>query len=192
MGPDFRWSPGSEIDEDSLAFHAHSNQLRDYDPPGDKAALDILSIRRDSGPGPDWLRYAILAATGSPVYASLTKYFSDAWRGSPPAEADQSGATCFTPKAFDERHQVLAEDTRPITLMSVTYKVAAAISNKHLASPPPTSDDRPKGFVKGRPGIERVIDLDTAAHSLALRGATPLQCSSSTSRPPSPVCHTPS
>ncbi len=56
--------------------------------------------------------------------------------------------------------------------MSVSYKVVATRCNWYLAAAlPEFICDRQKGFTQGRLGLDRVLDIETAAFALAAQGA---------------------
>ncbi len=56
--------------------------------------------------------------------------------------------------------------------MNVSYKVVATHYNWYLAAIlPDFIDDRQQGFMRGRLGLNHVIDAETAALALAVQGA---------------------
>ncbi len=89
--------------------------------------------------------------------------------------ADRTALTCFIPKAAAPQAAAAVPQlplaTRPVTLLNITYKVAAAFANTYLAEALPFFIDKlQRGFLKGRLGIEHVLDLEAAAFALASRG----------------------
>ena len=78
----------------------------------------------------------------------------------------------LTPKALSELHYVRRDETRPITLLNVTYKFIATLCNSHLSQAlPGYLGERQRGFVKGGPGTDHVLDVEVGAFALATQGA---------------------
>ncbi len=91
----------------------------------------------------------------------------------PCPQSERCGATCFTPKALSELHYVRRDESRPVTLVNITYKFIATLCNTHLSAALPAHiDDRQRGFAKGRLGTDRVLEFEVVAYAFAVQGAT--------------------
>ena len=80
----------------------------------------------------------------------------------------------FPPKGIEdgdaEEVQRAAEDTRPLNLKNTDNKTLAGVTNETLKKPiaksAPVSQ---RGFVKGRQGLDNVVDIDTRARILDMQ-----------------------
>ncbi len=161
--------------EETLLRHIPAAQFPRTSLSGIDFATESLTQHRNSSPGPDGIRYIAWVAAGPPFVQTLTDYWDALLEGGTFNDDDRRGLTCFPPKGDDPPRYVPPSDTRPITLMNTSYKFVMGQANTLIAAVIPDHlDDRQKGFIRGRLGIEHVLSLEAAAYALSHLGGPAL------------------
>ena len=119
--------------EDELAMRLPADHIRAFGPPSECFAAAILEGRRDSAPGPDGIRCAAWNHASPPFWQALEAHAFRTFDGARLPQSDR-GATCFAPKALNEEHCVRRDETRPITLLNITFKFTDTMCNTHLSA----------------------------------------------------------
>ena len=112
--------------EDQLLRHIPENQLGAFSG-APVLRSPCLQGKRDTAPGPDGLRQAAWYHAGSPFWNALEAHAYRTLDGARLPQSDRTGAMCFTSKALNEQNYVWLDETRPIALLSVTYKFIATL-----------------------------------------------------------------
>ena len=169
--PVFAAKPTSTELEDRFVAHVPANAISNYDFPEAGFVEKMLSGKRDSSPGPDGLRYAAWCEAGPRFAGAIEAYIHRIWLGGRLSSEDRAGISCYIPKR-PSPGGLRPLEARPITMTNIPYKLVAALANSFIAEALPSYiDDRQKGFIKGRLGIEHILDLDAYGCGLAASGA---------------------
>jgi endonuclease/exonuclease/phosphatase family metal-dependent hydrolase len=157
---------GPTDDEDIERFIAHIPA--DMLPAPVMPSLDdvklMLASKTDSAPGPDGLRYSAWQAAGLLGARCLHGKLADMWEGEAAPASFRSSLLCFLPKVTDCGGYCLPGETRPIALSDTAYKAIASMLNRILAAAlPKFIDERQRGFMRGRQGLDHVMELEAAA-----------------------------
>ncbi len=74
-------------------------------------------------------------AKGLHSRSALEAHARGTFDGAQLPQSDRSGATCFIPKALSEQHHARRDETRPITLLSVSWKFIATFATTTFPEP---------------------------------------------------------
>jgi hypothetical protein len=135
------------------------------------------SLRRhDSAPGPDGICYSAWKAAGPHGIKVLKDILLSMWEGHPPPASFRHSLMVFLPKV--DSQAVRPEELRPLALCDSDYKIAMGCINYRLSlHVPDYVDDRQRGFIKGRLGLDNVLLLEAASMLAARSGAvSPIMC----------------
>jgi endonuclease/exonuclease/phosphatase family metal-dependent hydrolase len=135
------------------------------------------SLRRsDSAPGPDGICYSAWRAAGEAGIAVLQEIAEDMWNGKAPPASFRKSLMVFLPKV--DSQAVRPSELRPLALCDSDYKVIMGCINHRLANHlPDYVDDRQRGFMRGRLGLDNLLLLEAASMLACRSGAgSPALC----------------
>jgi hypothetical protein len=139
---------------------------------------DILaSLRRhDSSPGPDGICYSAWKAAGDTGVNILHDVIMDLWDGKAPPASFRRSLMVFLPKT--DAQAVSPSELRPLALCDSDYKIIMGCINHRLAHHlPDYVDDRQRGFMRGRLGLDNLLLLEAAAMLASRSGSSsPVLC----------------
>jgi hypothetical protein len=132
--------------------------------------------KHDSAPGPDGLCYSAWKAAGDIGAQVLTQVIWNMWQGQPPPPSFRHSLMVFLPKV--ESQVVQLDELRPLALCDSDYKIVMGCINRRLANHiPDYVDDRQRGFIKNRLGLDSMLLLEAAAMLATRSGAaSPSMC----------------
>jgi hypothetical protein len=134
---------------------------------------DILaSLRRqDSAPGPDGICYSAWRAAGPVGIDILHTILTELWNGDSPPPSFRHSLMVFLPKS--DSQAVGPHELRPLALCDSDYKIIMGCINYRLALHiPDYVDDRQRGFIRGRLGLDNLLLLEAAAMLASRSGAS--------------------
>jgi hypothetical protein len=176
-GTVFAGGPTVEEDIDRFIAHIPADMIPESPLPSLDDLRRVLEKKADSAPGPDGLRYSAWQASGLVGARCLHGVLAEMWDGEPAPASFRASLLCFIPKATDAGGYSLPEEMRPIALSDTGYKVIASVLNHILAAAlPPFIDERQRGFMRGRQGIDHVMELEAAAIGMGRVGGAPACC----------------
>jgi hypothetical protein len=131
----------------------------------------IASLRRqDSAPGPDGICYSAWKAAGPVGIDILHGILTDLWQGGSPPPSFRRSLMVFLPKS--DSQAVGPHELRPLALCDSDYKIIMGCINHRLAHHlPDYVDDRQRGFMRGRLGLDNLLLLEAAAMLASRSGA---------------------
>jgi hypothetical protein len=139
---------------------------------------DIMaSLRRyDSSPGPDGICYSAWKAAGDTGINILHDIIMDLWDGKPPPASFRRSLMVFLPKT--DAQAVSPSELRPLALCDSDYKIIMGCINHRLALHlPDYVDDRQRGFMRGRLGLDNLLLLEAASMLASRSGSSsPVLC----------------
>jgi hypothetical protein len=146
------------------------------DEPFDIDEVEASLARHDSAPGPDGLCYSAWRAAEAAGLHVLQRVANGMWAGGPPPDSFRKSFMVFLPKV--DSQAVRPEELRPLALCDTDYKVVMGCLNHRLALHlPEYVDDRQRGFIKGRLGLDNVLLLEAAAMLACRSGSkSPILC----------------
>jgi hypothetical protein len=136
-----------------------------------------ISLRRhDSAPGPDGLCYSAWRAAGEHGQLALLDTALSMWNGALPPASFSKSLMVFLPKS-DEQN-LAPDELRPLSLCDTDYKVIMGCINHRLALMlPDFVDDRQRGFLKSRLGLDNLLLIEAASMLAARSGSrAPVMC----------------
>jgi hypothetical protein len=173
----FAGGPSDPVDAERFLAHVPADMLPLPVMPSLDDFKRLLAKKADSAPGPDGLRFSAWQAAGPVGLRCLHGVLLKLWQGEAAPASFRESLLCFIPKALDAGGFCLPEDTRPIALSDTSYKIIASMLNAILAAAlPPFIDDRQRGFMRGRQGIDHVMELEAAAIGTGRTGSTAPAC----------------
>ncbi len=126
--------------------------------------------RQDSAPGPDGICYSAWKAAGPVGIEILHNILLDLWHGGLPPPSFRHSLMVFLPKS--DSQAVGPHELRPLALCDSDYKVVMGCINYRLAQHiPDYVDDRQRGFIRGRLGLDNLLLLEAAAMLASRSGA---------------------
>jgi hypothetical protein len=126
--------------------------------------------RSDTAPGPDGVCYSAWKAAGPDGIKVLLNLALDMWNGGDAPPSFRRSLMVFLPKS--EAVALAPEELRPLSLCDVDYKIVMSCINHRLAQLlPDFVDDRQRGFMKQRLGLDNVLLLE-ATSMIAARSGT--------------------
>jgi hypothetical protein len=131
----------------------------------------IASMRRqDSAPGPDGICYSAWKAAGTVGIDILHNTIMELWNGGAPPPSFRRSLMTFLPKS--DSQAVGPHELRPLALCDSDYKIIMGCINYRLALHlPDYVDDRQRGFMRGRLGLDNLLLLEAAAMLASRSGA---------------------
>jgi endonuclease/exonuclease/phosphatase family metal-dependent hydrolase len=160
--------------QDLTASVPHANDLSDE--PFCEEDVQASLQRHDSAPGPDGICYSAWKAAGPVGIKIIHDILFGMWHGQPPPASFLHSLMVFLPKV--DSQAVRLDELRPLALCDSDYKVVMGCINHRLAlHVPDYVDDRQRGFIKGRLGLDNVLLLEAAAMLATRSGAaSPILC----------------
>jgi endonuclease/exonuclease/phosphatase family metal-dependent hydrolase len=146
------------------------------DEPFDHDDVTASLRRHDSSPGPDGVCYSAWKAAGQTGINILHNILTDLWLGRPPPPSFRTSLMVFLPKS--DAQAVLPSELRPLALCDADYKIIMGCINHRLALHlPDYVDDRQRGFMRGRLGMDNLLLLEAASMLASRSGsASPVLC----------------
>jgi endonuclease/exonuclease/phosphatase family metal-dependent hydrolase len=146
------------------------------DTPFDHDDIRASLRRQDSAPGPDGICYSAWRAAGDVGTNILHQVITDLWDGQPPPASFRRSLMVFLPKV--DSQAVRPHELRPLALCDSDYKIIMGCINYRLANHlPDYVDDRQRGFMRGRFGLDNVLLLEAASLLASRSGAaSPALC----------------
>jgi hypothetical protein len=132
--------------------------------------------RHDTAPGPDGICYSAWKAAGKDGLSVLLQLITDMWNGAPAPPSFRRSLMVFLPKT--DAVALTPDELRPLSLCDVDYKVVMSCINHRLALLlPDFVDDRQRGFMRERLGLDNLLLLEAASMVAARSGAvSPVLC----------------
>eukprot|EP00959_Pyramimonas_sp_CCMP1952_P050051 1046253-Pyramimonas_sp.AAC.1 len=126
----------------------------------------MVKKSKDSAPGLDGVPYSAWRAGGPEISSSLYRLYEHLLDFGSLGPGFNHGVSAFLPKGKEEagtRGQTrMADCTRPLTLSNTDNKlIASAICRPLTRLAVSVCSGVQKGFIPGRQGLDRVIDLDS-------------------------------
>jgi hypothetical protein len=141
------------------------------DDPFDMEDIQLSLRRHDSAPGPDGLCYSAWRAAGTTGSSIILNAALAMWNGSPAPDSFRQSLMVFLPKS--DAVALAPDELRPLSLCDVDYKVIMGCINHRLAALlPDYVDDRQRGFMKNRLGLDNLLLLEAAAMLAARSGSS--------------------
>ena len=139
--------------------------------PNDDDFIYFWKGARRSATGPDGIPYCAWAASGRPAAKKMRLLLWDMMGGNPAPYGFNDSLALFPPKGTkdgdDDQATRAPEDTRPLNLKNKDNMSIAGVINKKFARPIAVCANKAqRGFVKGRQGLDNVVDVDTQARIL--------------------------
>jgi hypothetical protein len=176
-GSVFAGGPTEDVDVERFIAHIPADMLPPPVMPSLDEVMAVLGKKTDSAPGPDGLRYSAWQAAGLLGARCLHGELACMWEGEVAPTSFRSSLLCFLPKVTDGGGYCLPEETRPIALSDTSYKVLASVLNRILAAALPRFiDERQRGFMRGRQGLDHVMELEAAAIGAGRSGGPAPAC----------------
>jgi endonuclease/exonuclease/phosphatase family metal-dependent hydrolase len=146
------------------------------DVPFDRDDIQASLRRHDSSPGPDGICYSAWKAAGDTGINILHEVITSLWNGMPPPASFRCSLMVFLPKT--DSQAVRPSELRPLALCDSDYKVIMGCINHRLAHHlPDYVDDRQRGFMRGRLGLDNLLLLEAAAMLASRSGSrSPILC----------------
>ena len=141
----------------------------------DLAAVErFLKKAKPSAPGPDGLPYAAWLAAGEGAWSALIELWQWTTFGRPLPDGFNKSLAVFPGKGKMEGDENgitrKPGDTRPISLMNTDSKVLAAITDRGISRvAQAVVTPLQCGFIKHRPIIDNVVDLDGAVRRFSMQ-----------------------
>jgi hypothetical protein len=160
----------------------HSNNMHtliDYVPeatgicndPFDEDDIAHSLRRHDTAPGPDGVCYSAWKAAGKDGIQVLLDIAMGLWNGGSAPASFQKSLMVFLPKS--DAVALSPSELRPLSLCDVDYKIIMGCINHRLAMLlPDFVDDRQRGFMRQRLGLDNLLLLEAAAMIAARSGAS--------------------
>jgi hypothetical protein len=132
--------------------------------------------RHDTAPGPDGICYSAWKAAGKEGVSVLLQLITDMWNGAPAPPSFRRSLMVFLPKS--DAVALTPDELRPLSLCDVDYKIVMSCINYRLALLlPDFVDDRQRGFMRERLGLDNLLLLEAASMVAARSGAvSPVLC----------------
>jgi hypothetical protein len=155
------------------------NILLDYVPeavgvcndPFDEDDITLSLRRHDTAPGPDGVCYSAWKAAGNDGIKVLHDIAMHMWNGAPAPESFRQSLMVFLPKS--DAVALSPSELRPLSLCDVDYKIIMGCINHRLAMLlPDFVDDRQRGFMRQRLGLDNLLLLEAASMIAARSGAS--------------------
>jgi endonuclease/exonuclease/phosphatase family metal-dependent hydrolase len=138
--------------------------------PFDRDDITASLRRQDSAPGPDGICYSAWKAAGQVGIEILHNILLDLWNGGLPPPSFRHSLMVFLPKS--DSQAVGPHELRPLALCDSDYKIIMGCINYRLAHHiPDYVDDRQRGFIRGRLGLDNLLLLEAAAMLASRSGA---------------------
>ena len=132
------------------------------DDPFDEDDIAHSLRRHDTAPGPDGVCYSAWKAAGPVGIQVLLGIINDMWTGSPAPASFRQSLMVFLPKS--DAVALAPEELRPPSLCDVDYKVVMGCINHRLALLlPDFVDDRQRGFMRQRLGLDNLLLLEAVS-----------------------------
>jgi hypothetical protein len=130
------------------------------------------SLRRhDTAPGPDGVCYSAWKAAGKDGIQVLLNIALGMWNGDPAPASFRQSLMVFLPKS--DAVALSPSELRPLSLCDVDYKIIMGCINHRLAMLlPDFVDDRQRGFMRQRLGLDNLLLLEAASMIAARSGAS--------------------
>jgi hypothetical protein len=155
------------------------NILLDYVPeatgvcndPFDEDDISMSLRRHDTAPGPDGVCYSAWKAAGRDGIQVLLDIAMHMWNGAPAPDNFRQSIMVFLPKS--DAVALSPSELRPLSLCDVDYKIIMGCINHRLAMLlPDFVDDRQRGFMRQRLGLDNLLLLEAASMIAARSGAS--------------------
>jgi hypothetical protein len=132
----------------------------------------VHSLRRsDTAPGPDGVCYSAWKAAGPDGILVLLNLALGMWNGGEAPPSFRKSLMVFLPKS--DAVALAPEDLRPLSLCDVDYKIVMSCINHRLAQLlPDFVDDRQRGFMKHRLGLDNLLLLEATSMIAARSGSS--------------------
>jgi hypothetical protein len=139
--------------------------------PFDEDDISRSLRRHDTSPGPDGVCYSAWTAAGKDGIQVLHNLAMDMWNGAPAPESFRHSLMVFLPKS--DAVALSPHELRPLSLCDVDYKIIMGCINHRLAMLlPDFVDDRQRGFMRQRLGLDNLLLLEAASMIAARSGAS--------------------
>ena len=150
--------------------------------PKQSTMLSFLKRAKASAPGPDGIPYAAWLASGSFGTAALYLAMRMMMDGGKPPPGFNNSIGIFLPKGTADDDTLAsvkrtAENTRPLGLKNTDNKTIAAAINLTMSDAiAQWADTQQNGFIRGRQGLNNIIDIDARARILDISATASAAC----------------